>query len=60
VQRAEAQVGNRVADSTLAAELVTIAQQQLQAGTGVGLDVTRRARAAGGHAGAADRRAQRA
>ena len=41
VQRAEAQVGNRIADSTLAAELVTIAQQQLQAGTGVGLDVTR-------------------
>jgi outer membrane protein TolC len=41
VQRAEAQLQNRVADSTLAAELVTIAEQQLRAGTGVGLDVTR-------------------
>ncbi|MGZ8413365.1 MAG: TolC family protein [Gemmatirosa sp.] len=41
VQRAEAQVENRTADSTLAAELVTIADQQLRAGTGVGLDVTR-------------------
>ena len=29
------------ADSALAAELLTIAQQQLQAGTGVALDVTR-------------------
>ena len=40
-QRAEAQLGNRAADSALAAELVTIADQQLRAGTGVGLDVTR-------------------
>ncbi len=47
-ERAEAQLGNRVADSTLAAELVNIAQQQLRAGTGVALDVTRaRAQLAG-------------
>ncbi|WP_284351577.1 TolC family protein [Roseisolibacter agri] len=48
VQRAEAQVENRRADSTLAAELVSIADQQLRAGTGVALDVTRaRAQLAG-------------
>ena len=41
VQRAEAQLTNRDADSTLAAELLQIARQQLAAGTGVGLDVTR-------------------
>ena len=41
VLQAEAQLENRVADSTLAAELLVIARQQLQAGTGVGLDVTR-------------------
>lgn len=41
VQRAEAQLGNRAADSALASELVGIAEQQLRAGTGVGLDVTR-------------------
>jgi len=39
--RADAQVVARTADSSLAAELVTIAQNQLQAGVGVGLDVTR-------------------
>lgn len=41
VLRAEGVLQAREADSTLAAELVTIAQQQLRAGTGVGLDVTR-------------------
>ena len=41
VIRAEAQLGARVADSTLAADLERIARDQLQAGTGVGLDVTR-------------------
>ncbi len=41
VQQAEAQLDNRVADSVLAAELLTIARQQLIAGTGVALDVTR-------------------
>jgi outer membrane protein TolC len=41
VLRTEAQVVARTADSALAAELVTIAQNQLQAGVGVGLDVTR-------------------
>ncbi len=43
VQQAEAQLDNRVADSVLAAELLTIARQQLLAGTGVALDVTRAA-----------------
>lgn len=41
VLRAEAQVSGRVTDSTLAAELLTIARQQLAAGVGVALDVTR-------------------
>ncbi len=39
--RADAQLSARVADSTLAADLLGIAQQQLKAGTGVALDVTR-------------------
>ena len=41
VTQAEAQLENRVADSVLASELLTIARQQLAAGVGVGLDVTR-------------------
>lgn len=41
VLRADAVYGARVADSTLAAELLGIAQDQLTAGTGVALDVTR-------------------
>jgi outer membrane protein len=41
VLRADAVYGARLADSTLAAELLTIAQDQLRAGTGVALDVTR-------------------
>ncbi|HEX4934242.1 MAG TPA: TolC family protein, partial [Gemmatimonadaceae bacterium] len=45
--RADAQVAARRADSTLAAELLAIAQDQLAAGVGVALDVTRaRAQAA--------------
>jgi outer membrane protein len=39
--RADAALRARIADSTLAAELVTIANDQLTAGVGVGLDVTR-------------------
>jgi outer membrane protein len=39
--RAEADLRARQADTTLATELLGIAQAQLQAGTGVGLDVTR-------------------
>jgi outer membrane protein TolC len=39
--RGEAQLDARVADSTLATELLGIARSQLQAGVGVGLDVTR-------------------
>ncbi len=39
--RADAQVRARGADSTLASELLGIARSQLQAGTGIGLDVTR-------------------
>ncbi|MCC6927853.1 MAG: TolC family protein [Gemmatimonadaceae bacterium] len=39
--RADAQVAARRADSTLAAELLSIAQDQLSAGVGVALDVTR-------------------
>lgn len=39
--RADAQVSARAADSTLAAELLTIAQDQLRAGVGIALDVTR-------------------
>lgn len=41
VLRAEDEYRARAADSALAADLVTIAQAQLQAGTGVALDVTR-------------------
>lgn len=41
VLQAESQLENRAADSVLAAELLTIARQQLLAGTGVALDVTR-------------------
>jgi outer membrane protein TolC len=41
VLRADAVYSARLADSTLAAELLTIAQDQLRAGTGVALDVTR-------------------
>ena len=41
VLRADAFYTARVADSTLAAELVGIAQDQLRAGTGIALDVTR-------------------
>ena len=41
VLRADAVYGARLADSTLAAELLSIAQDQLRAGTGVALDVTR-------------------
>jgi outer membrane protein TolC len=41
--RADAALQARLADSTLAADLVTIAQQQLDAGVGVALDVTRAA-----------------
>ena len=39
--RAEADLRARQADTTLAADLLGIARSQLQAGTGVGLDVTR-------------------
>ncbi len=39
--RADAQLGARVADSTLAAELLGIARDQLNAGVGIALDVTR-------------------
>ena len=60
VQRAEAQLGNRAADSALAGELVGIAQQQLRAGTGVGLDVTRaRSQFAGTRAGLIAARGER-
>jgi outer membrane protein TolC len=40
-QRAAAEVGARTADSALAADLVEIARQQLAAGVGIQLDVTR-------------------
>ena len=39
--RAEAQLGARVADSSLAEDLLRVAREQLAAGVGVGLDVTR-------------------
>lgn len=39
--RADAQIAARRADSTLATELLDIAQEQLKAGVGVALDVTR-------------------
>jgi outer membrane protein TolC len=49
--RAEAQVSARAADSSLATELLGIAQRQLQVGVGVALDVTRaRAQLSGTHA----------
>jgi outer membrane protein TolC len=41
VLNAEAQVNARAADSALAAELLSIARNQLSAGVGIGLDVTR-------------------
>lgn len=41
LERADAQLRARAADSTLAAELLGIANAELQAGTGVSLDVTR-------------------
>lgn len=41
VIRAEAQLSARLADSTLAADLERIARDQLQAGVGIALDVTR-------------------
>jgi len=41
VARAEAQVAARLADSSLAAELLGIARDQLSAGVGIALDVTR-------------------
>ena len=41
VLRADAVYSARVADSTLASELLGIAQDQLRAGTGIALDVTR-------------------
>jgi outer membrane protein len=39
--RADAQLGARVADSSLAEDLLRVAREQLAAGVGVGLDVTR-------------------
>ena len=58
--RAEAQVNARAADSSLAAELLAIAQRQLNAGVGVALDVTRaRAQVAGTHAQLIAARAER-
>ena len=49
--RAQAQVNAKSSDSALAAELLGIAQRQLQAGVGVALDVTRaRAQVAATHA----------
>jgi outer membrane protein TolC len=40
-QRTEAQLAARIADSTLASDLLGIANDQLQAGVGISLDVTR-------------------
>jgi len=40
-QRTQAQLAARIADSTLAADLLGIANDQLQAGVGISLDVTR-------------------
>ena len=49
--RADAQVNARAADSALAADLLAIAQRQVDAGVGVALDVTRaRAQLAGARA----------
>jgi len=39
--RADAQLGARIADSSLAEDLLRVAREQLRAGVGVGLDVTR-------------------
>jgi len=39
--RADAQLGARIADSVLAEDLLRVAREQLTAGVGVGLDVTR-------------------
>ena len=39
--RADAQLGARIADSSLAEDLLRVAREQLEAGVGVGLDVTR-------------------
>ena len=48
--RSDAQLQARIADSTLATELLGISRSQLQAGVGVGLDVTRaRSQLAGVH-----------
>lgn len=41
VLRADAQLAARIADSTLAEDLLAIARDQLTAGTGIALDVTR-------------------
>jgi len=41
VARADAQLGARIADSSLAEDLLRVAREQLEAGVGVGLDVTR-------------------
>ena len=41
VARADAQLGARIADSSLAEDLLRVAREQLTAGVGVGLDVTR-------------------
>src|SRR2546423_3561990 len=58
--RAEAQVSGRAADSSLATDLLGIAQRQLQAGVGVALDVTRaRAQLAGTRAQLIAARAER-
>jgi outer membrane protein len=43
VQRADAVLAARLADSSLAADLLNIARQQLSAGVGIALDVTRAA-----------------
>ena len=43
VQHADAVLGARLADSSLAADLLNIAHQQLSAGVGIALDVTRAA-----------------
>jgi outer membrane protein TolC len=51
VLRGNAQLNARLADSSLARELLTIAQSQLEAGVGVALDVTRaQSQLAGGRA----------
>ncbi|MBU6365959.1 MAG: TolC family protein [Gemmatimonadetes bacterium] len=58
--RAEAQVTARTADSALAADLLQVASDQLQAGVGIALDVTRaRAQLAGTRAQLVAARAER-